>query len=63
MLSKTPIDRVYLACGRTDLRKSIDGFLFTLSNKYNINIQIETEKTNKKWKFKPLKSNRWYIII
>jgi len=25
MLSKTPIDRVYLACGHTDLRKSIDG--------------------------------------
>ncbi|WP_192597511.1 IS66 family insertion sequence element accessory protein TnpB [Sporosarcina limicola] len=25
MLSKTPIDCVYLACGHTDLRKSIDG--------------------------------------
>lgn len=25
MLSNTPIERVYLACGITDLRKSIDG--------------------------------------
>lgn len=25
MLSNTPIERVYLACGTTDLRKSIDG--------------------------------------
>lgn len=25
MLSKTPVDRVYLASGSTDLRKSIDG--------------------------------------
>ncbi|RHX67146.1 IS66 family insertion sequence element accessory protein TnpB, partial [Bacillus amyloliquefaciens] len=25
MLSKTPIQRVYLAMGATDLRKSIDG--------------------------------------
>lgn len=25
MLSNTPVERVYLACGITDLRKSIDG--------------------------------------
>lgn len=25
MFSKTPFDQVYLACGPTDLRKSIDG--------------------------------------
>lgn len=25
MLSKAPIDQVYLACGPTDLRKSVDG--------------------------------------
>jgi transposase len=25
MLSRSPIDQVYLACGPTDLRKSIDG--------------------------------------
>ena len=25
MLNKTPVDQVYLACGSTDMRKSIDG--------------------------------------
>jgi len=31
MLSETGIERVYLACGSTDLRKSIDGLAVLVS--------------------------------
>ena len=36
MLSKTPIDRVYLACGRTDLRKSIDGLAVIVQESFQL---------------------------
>ena len=36
MLSKTPVDRVYLACGRTDLRKSIDGLAVIVQESFQL---------------------------
>ena len=36
MLSKTPINRVYLACGRTDLRKSIDGLAVIVQESFQL---------------------------
>ena len=37
MLSKTPIDRVYLAAGSTDLRKSIDGLAVIVQESFQFN--------------------------
>lgn len=36
MLSKTPINRVYLACGCTDLRKSIDGLAVIVQESFQL---------------------------
>ena len=36
MLNRTPIDRVYLACGVTDLRKSIDGLAAIVQESFQL---------------------------
>lgn len=36
MLNNTNIDRVYLACGRTDLRKSIDGLAIIVKEVFEL---------------------------
>ena len=37
MLSKTPIQHVYLAAGATDLRKSIDGLAAIIQMSFQLN--------------------------
>lgn len=36
MLSEVNVDRVYLACGSTDLRKSIDGLAILVKEGFNL---------------------------
>lgn len=36
MLSEVPVERVYLACGSTDLRKSIDGLAVLVREGFNL---------------------------
>ncbi|GAB6172670.1 hypothetical protein JCM15765_21480 [Paradesulfitobacterium aromaticivorans] len=36
MLGEAPVDRVYLACGATDLRKSIDGLAVLVKEAFDL---------------------------
>lgn len=36
MLNRATVDRVYLACGSTDLRKSIDGLAAIVQERFNL---------------------------
>jgi transposase len=37
MLNRAAVDRVYLACGSTDLRKSIDGLAAIVQERFELN--------------------------
>lgn len=37
MLNLEDVEKVYLACGTTDLRKSIDGLIMIVKNQLNLN--------------------------
>ena len=37
MLNRASVDRVYLACGSTDLRKSIDGLAAVVQEEFQLN--------------------------
>jgi len=45
MLNIDKVEKVYLACGYTDLRKSIDGLVMIVENQFKLNPFVKDTKT------------------